>query len=234
MLCARRIAVLTAMLMGMAATSVHADVITNSPNLPPVSDVNGNPIVYLTATQVHATYTGAGLTAILSQIQHGGFTNIQRVTSGANEVDTFNSTLTGLASINGSANIPVTLSGPVQVTEVGKAGMTTGTFPTIMNSMDMTGNVAGHSVEVKLDPARATTGSTTISDNVGGTFRISSFFDVFTELSIDGGTFIPQSEPGGSLVTATAVPEPSSMVLLGVMGTFGVATVFVRRRRSLA
>jgi hypothetical protein len=233
MQCARRVAVLMAMLTGMAVTPVYADVITNSPGLPPVTDVNGNPVVYLTASPVHADFSGGGLTIVLSQIRHGVFTNIMISTSGANEIETFQSTLTGLASINGSPNIPVMLSGPVSVTAFGKAGMTTGTFATQMTSMDLTGTVGGHAVEVKTDPTLPSTGETTITPTGGGQFRIASFFDVFTELSLDSGPFIPQQN-GPTRVTATSVPEPSSMALLGAMGTFGAATLFLRRHRPFA
>jgi len=45
-------------------------------------------------------------------------------------------------------------------------------------------------------PTLASTGETRITPSPGG-FMISSFFDVFTELSLDGGkTWSPASQPG--------------------------------------
>jgi hypothetical protein len=224
---------LAAAVLVSAAAKADADVITASPNLPPVTALDGNPIGYLTPTQVHAEYTGAGLDVILSQVIHSGFTNIQVSTSGPNEIETFNSTLTGMASINGSPNIPFTLTGPVSVTAFGKAGMTTGTFNTQMTSMDMTGTVAGHSVEVVIDPITPSTGQTSITAIGGGDFRINSFFDIFTDLSIDHGPFIPQNN-GPSLVTATELPEPGALTLLGIGGLGLAASAWKRRRRAIA
>jgi hypothetical protein len=40
---------------------------------------------------------------------------------------------------------------------------------------------------IRESPTLASTGQTTITDLGGGQFRIDSFFDVFTELSLDGG-----------------------------------------------
>ena len=45
----------------------------------------------------------------------------------------------------------------------------------------------------------------------GDFFEVSSFFDIFTELSIDGGPFSPPVE---HVVTLEAVPEPSAILLL--------------------
>jgi hypothetical protein len=102
------------------------------------------------------------------------------------------------------------LSGPLSVETFGKFGNTLGTFNTQMLSMDLRGSVGSHSVEIITDPSQASTGQTTIADNGGGTFHITSFFDVFTELSLDGGSFIPQSN-GPALVTLTTTPLPSSL-----------------------
>jgi hypothetical protein len=220
---------LTAMALGIIASSAAADVITNSPSLPPVTDASGNPVAYMTPAQVHATYSGPALTAVLSQVQHSGFSNIHTITQGNNEIDNFQSTLTGQASINGGSSVPFTLSGPVSVEDIGKAGQTTGTFSTQMLSMDMTGTVGGHSVEIMLDPSHPTTGQTSITSIGGGEYHISSFFDVFTELSLDHGAFIPQSD-GPTHVSAAAVPEPSPLALAGAAAVCAGALTALRRR----
>ena len=73
-------------------------------------------------------------------------------------------------------------------------------------------------------PTQQSTGQTNVDDIGGGVFRISSFFDVFTELSIDGGdTWLPAT----GTVTLGSTPEPSTFVLLGLGG----AMLVLRRRR---
>lgn len=63
------------------------------------------------------------------------------------------------------------------------------------------------------DAGKESVGITTIEDLGGGLFRIESFFDVFTELSLDRGlTWIDSSAPPGRVVL---VPEPGTLVLVG-------------------
>ena len=226
----RSVLLLTAVL-GFWTATVKAAIVTTSPGLPPVTTASGQPVGYLSPQDVHAIYSGPGLAVVLSQIVHSGFTNIQVQTVGANETENFDSALSGGVSLNGSPVLPFLLTGPVQVEAFGKAGQTTGTFNTQMLSMDMTGAVGGHSVEVKTDPANPTTGQTTITDIGGGNFRITSFFDVFTELSIDGGPFIPQSN-GPTTVTATALPEPASMAVWAGLIAIGLAACRWRRKKQ--
>jgi hypothetical protein len=176
----------------------------------------------MTASQVHATYPA--YQADLIGIKHFNFSNIVLTSSGGNDTETFNSELQGQVSLGGSPYIPIDLTGPVSVEEFGHTGMTTGTFNTQMLSMDMTGNVAGHSVEIMLDPTNPTLGQTMVDGAGGGLFRIDSFFDVFTELSIDHGPFVPST--GAARVDL--LPEPTSLGLLGI-GAFALCT---RRRRK--
>ena len=54
----------------------------------------------------------------------------------------------------------------------------------------------------------------------GGNFQITSFFDIFTDLSLDGGaTWIPGTGPGpggATVMTLEATgPEPATFALLG-------------------
>ena len=101
-----------------------------------------------------------------------------------------------------------------------------------MLSMDLTGTVGGHSVEIMLDSQLgSTTGQTTITSLGGGLFNIHSFFDVFTELSLDGGPF--QGQIGGpTVVMLQGVPEPSTWVMLLTSGLMVPAYVRWSRRRA--
>jgi hypothetical protein len=100
----------------------------------------------------------------------------------------------------------------------------TGVFSTEMVQMNMT----GPGFMIRESPTRQSTGQTTITAIGGGRYHIDSFFDVFTDLSIDGGnTWIPSTTSN----RMTLVPEPSSIALVG-MGIAGLAGMWWRRRRS--
>lgn len=68
------------------------------------------------------------------------------------------------------------------------------------------------------DDDKKSTGMTTIKDLGGGLFRIDSFFDVFTELSLDHGRtwndcIVPAGQPACGRVVL--VPEPGTLALVG-------------------
>ena len=200
--------------VGGVRASMICDCITDDPNLPPFAP--HKPAVYITGAGNHASFGG---TFNMLNVQHKPKSNPAgphppiRTDVGPNEIEDFGSTLTGLLSISGGPGIPFILDGPVSVEAFDKVGHVTGTFDTQMLSMDLTGNIGGHAVEVMLDPARPTTGQVSIEDVGGGMFRISSFFDVFTELSIDHSPFIPQDN-GPTHVFLTSCPEPSTFLPL--------------------
>ena len=100
----------------------------------------------------------------------------------------------------------------------------TGTFATEIISMSLSGNVGGTAVSVRESPTLGSTGQTTITDLGGGMYDIDSFFDVFTELSVNGGPFMADMTGPARM---TLVPEPATMGLLAIGGL----GVLVRRRR---
>ena len=118
----------------------------------------------------------------------------------------------------------------------------TGTDATGLDSYDLTldeclitgGNLPGGAM-LRESPTLHSTGQTTVRAVSGG-FMVSSFFDIFTELSIDGGqTWTPDVDGDGlpesmrlTLGSNTAVPEPASMAALGV----GFVALVRRRRLS--
>jgi hypothetical protein len=64
-------------------------------------------------------------------------------------------------------------------------------------------------------------------DPGAGNFKITSFFDVFAELSIDGGPFVP-----GPPRPLNLAPEPASLTL--TIGGFLVAAGLALKRRRPA
>lgn len=220
--------------LGAFTASLRAGIDTSDPTLPTTgTDLSGHATGYLTATQVHTTYSGPGLTAILSMAIHQPFGSVFRSAvgpGGADEQELFNSNLTGELSINGSPDQPITANGQVTTVVHGKIGNVTGTFNTEMLAMNLS---AGGGVFIRESPTLASTGQTSITPIGGGNFHIDSFFDIFTELSVDGGnTWMPGNStgPGGSsLVTLEALPEPGT-ALCGI-ALCGVA--LFRRRRGM-
>jgi len=208
-----------------------ADVVTTDPSLPPVVGA------YLTPAQVHADYSGPGLQIVLSQIQHQPFagqgTIVQRHSDASgNETEIFGSSATGMVSVNGSPDVPINATGPVTTEVFGKVGNVTGTFNTEMLQLDLSGNTPFGPMMIRESPTLASTGQTTITDIGGGQYRISSFFDIFTELSVDGGaSWIPQNNgPTHVVLTDTSVPLPAALPAgLGLLGLLIVG----RRRRAV-
>jgi hypothetical protein len=199
----------------------------NNTDLPP----NG---VYLTPQAVHAMYSGPGLAIVLSDVHHQPFTNAvvrTPVNGGLDEIEQFNSSVTGLVSINGGPDQPVAGTGPVSVMVSGHGpnGSATGTFQTEMLSLDL--SLSGGLAMIRESPTLPSLGTTTITPIGGGQFHIDSFFDVFTELSLDGGnTWIPSDGSARVELNPTSTPEPGSLALLGA-GMVGLLGVAWRRRR---
>ena len=85
----------------------------------------------------------------------------------------------------------MTANGRVQTIAYGKGpGSITGTFQTEMLGMNLIGTGG---VMIRESPSRPSLGQTKITDIGVGLYHIDSFFDVFTELSLDGGAtgFLP-------------------------------------------
>ena len=107
----------------------------------------------------------------------------------------------------------VTLTGPVKIVTLAKDGASTGHWDTEMVSMSLSGDVGGVSIEIRESPVRSSEGKTKVDKLGTGQFEIDSFFDVFTELSVDGGPFQPQTnEP--LRMELRRVPEPSVWMTL--------------------
>lgn len=69
------------------------------------------------------------------------------------------------------------------------------TMNTEMLHLSITGGTLPPGVMIRESPTRASLGRTSIRAEAGG-YRIGSFFDIFTELSVDGGqTWVPSSDP---------------------------------------
>ncbi len=113
-----------------------------------------------------------------------------------------------------------------ELTIEGGAGLrATGTFATEIVSMSLSGNIGGHEIEIRESPQFQSTGEHTVTDlGGGGMYHIDSFFDVFTELSVDGGSFVASKGP----IRMDWSPEPGTLSLLALGGL----AILRRRRRK--
>ena len=135
----------------------------------------------------------------------------------------------------GGNNVTAPATARVEVCFAHTSGVNDREFDTEMLQLDVMGGDLPPTHMIRLttgDAQRRSTGHMVIRGDPGGPFQIASFFDVFTELSLDGGmTWIPSDGDGGGRIGATRmtlVSEPASTALVA-LALVGLA--LSRRRR---
>ena len=126
---------------------------------------------------------------IISNVSHSKFTqSAPPPPLGGTQVHNFGSSVefdqTGLGGL--PTRVAALGQCSVQVTHSSDNG-TTQIFDTEMLQLDISGGSLPAGVMLRESPTLASTGRTTIRPTADGQFMISSFFDIFTELSMDGG-----------------------------------------------
>jgi hypothetical protein len=239
------VVVLSVLALSGPALAHPGGVNSPSPDIPPVIV----PGVYLSPSDVHAKYSGPALEVVLSMVEHQPFAalppryeNCDPGSLNCDEHHHFDSHLTAQVTVNGMGPMTFQAQGPVTTVALDRGPLAdTGIFDTEMLSMMLTGigpGPMGPPVMIRESPTRASTGKTSIIDigppgpgaSPDDGYHIDSFFDVFTEISLDGGlSWIPKSGPRGTRVYLGGIPEPASIALVG-MGLLGLAAT-VRRRK---
>lgn len=213
--CFVRVAMATLVTGSLFTAKASANFDTNDPRVPTPAHVSSSPAVF---------QTPGGTFHIDSFFDI--FTELQRVPPPQlgvpPQIDSFFDVFTEL-SMSVDQQPPSVFQLPMQCaisTACLSDDGTTRFFDTEMLSLDLSSGA----FRIRESPTRPSRGQTTITDIGGGMFHIDSFFDVFTELSLDGGqTWMPST---GSM-RLTGVPEPTT---LGVLA--GAAMILIRRRHN--
>lgn len=155
----------------------------------------------------------------------GNFTGVVRAPVGSDEQHTFNCQMDANVVVGGIDQGTVTMTGAMTVMVSSYTDGWTGTFATEIVSMSLSGVLPIGPIQIREGALRASTGQTTITNLGGGLYDIDSFFDVFTELSVDGGATWQADQMAPARLTL--VPEPATLCLVGL----GALAVLRRRRR---
>ena len=216
-------------IVALAPATAGAYVISTDPGTPPGMAPTGPIGFHLTGTTT-PFFNFGGNTVSFDSFQLRSLAPITRAPQGGvNELSSYsaNSDAVGDVFIPGTGSFNDVASqaiGDGAIVTLGKIGNTTGTFDTEMLSMNLSGSSFLGPYMVRESPTRASLGRTTVADIGGGLYRIDSFFDVFTELSLDGGAnWVPdQNGP----MRLTLLPEPGTAAMAGLAGL-----LLLRRRR---
>ena len=183
-----------------------AGVLFTDPSLPPESDPPdcGNLVSFYAGSGIHAVYPGP---IEMSNPLYMCFQNVFRQAIGMDEQETFDCIWECEIDF-GSGPMLVTLTGVGTHMVYGRLLSTAGTFDCEIVSLSLSGTAGGHNIQLRESPTLQSLGVTDIWDLGGGLYEIDSFFDVFTELSVDGGPWTAQTTEAAriTLVEVASVP----------------------------
>ncbi|PWU17532.1 MAG: hypothetical protein C5B50_11160, partial [Verrucomicrobia bacterium] len=165
---------------------------------------------YVSPAQWHALYANG---IIITNASHNRFTQTQPLpVPGGNTTESFGSQVGGLISMDGGASFnPFSAPANVSVQVNSRSDLdnnNTRYFDTEMLQLDLSGGTLPGGVMVRESPSKASLGRTSVRTDASG-YHVSSFFDIFTEVSLDGGaTWTPQLTQPGTMGLKTNGPNP--------------------------
>ena len=202
-------------------TVAHAGIMEPTAALPPPDGIYTLPTTCITPV-------------CLENISVSGFQITSDMLTGGNEEVDTNAVFVADVFLNsggspGAFQGPLSIPGTADFTYFGRSLTTPlGTFTAQITSFDFAGTFEGHAFEVTLNTADTSTGQTTINELGVGQYQINSFFDIFAEVSLNGGPFVPGQE---QTLDLTGLPEPGSAGLAGFgLLLLGLVGLTLRRR----
>jgi hypothetical protein len=156
-----------------------------------------------TAPNVQFFNNGLAGAIALSQLKAVVVGNPQVTQVGKDEQADFDVVMEGFAHVfdprvGQQVKTSIELTGVARTVLRGRNGEETGTWDTEMVSMSLSGTTPGGlDVVIRESPTEESGGGTTITELPDEAFNVDSFFDIWTEVSIDGGnSWQPAPEPG--------------------------------------
>jgi len=177
-------------LITVTNTVVKRVFVTNS--VPPVN------AQYISPAQWHALYAGG---IYVSNVIHRGFTqSFPPPPSGQTNVHSFGSTVNFMFSTDGGHTFQPASASATATVGMGSVGSqgSDQVYQTEMLQLDLSGGTMPPAMRLRESPSKVSTGQTRISQDSAG-YHISSFFDVFTELSMDSGGTWSASDTAGHM-----------------------------------
>ncbi len=159
-----------------------------SADLPPESDPSDCGVLVSHYWGLPSSYEGL---ATLGSLSLKCFQGVVREAVGNDELQTYSSMLVTNVDL-GTGPVSTTFTGPMQTLVTDRNLSTTGLFDAEIVSMSLSGDAGGMPLVLREAPSLISSGQIDITDLGGGLYHIDSFFDVYTELSVDGGqTWVP-------------------------------------------
>jgi len=194
-------------LVAFCAREARAQACVPEGCLPPPGSAYGGPFTH------HFNFLGT--TVDLGNLSLHSFTSCSAPPPSVPNASTtisFNAIMDFVASVNGGP--PSAGPANAQATILVRFNQQLGPtryFDTEMLQLDLSGGALPSGALVRESPTLASYGQTSIEDLGGGKFRIDSFFDVFFELSLDGGVnWVPGlNGPGRMTLTGPGCPTPT-------------------------
>jgi hypothetical protein len=132
----------------------------------------------------------------------------------------------------------VSLTGTLDETVLSRTSdSATGSFQVDITSINLSGTLSlpgnpldGYTLKLALNPSDTSGGTTTIMPD-GPLFQVTSFFDVFVDVTLENtmGTIVASTDLPG--ITLVAVPEPSTWAMM-FAGFAGLGVLGYRRART--